>query len=260
MAIEGTRERTEALATSLTSRSPELDREEIKRLAQQFEAILMTQMLREMRRAMVDEDEDSGDGFGAGPLLDTANVELGSALSRAGGLGLTDALLAAFERQMLGRVPDTDGTGQARRDATEAISGTLRNLPGAAVLPSTVPSPGPISSGFGWRQDPFTGESRFHKGVDLAIAYGRDVTAAAGGTVSFAGVQGGYGQTVVVDHAGGRQTRYAHLSEPLVRAGDVVAAGQLLGRSGSSGRATGPHLHFELLVDGRPVDPAGPAQ
>ena len=88
------------------------------------------------------------------------------------------------------------------------------------------------------------------------MAYGQDVKAAADGVVSFSGVQNGYGQTVVIDHDGGRQTRYAHLSQEFVRAGDVVAEGQVLGKSGNSGRTTGPHLHFEMLVNGRPVDPA----
>ena len=113
----------------------------------------------------------------------------------------------------------------------------------------------PVSSKFGWRQDPFTGAAQFHNGVDIAVAYGQDVKAAASGTVAFAGVQNGYGNTVVIDHQGGRQTRYAHLSQEFVRAGDSVTEGQVLGKSGNSGRSTGPHLHFEMLVNGRPVDP-----
>lgn len=255
MAIENTAELTQSTATSQASRSPELDRQEIKRLAQQFEAILMTQMLREMRRAMVDEedDKDASLGFGAGALNETADVELGNMLSRAGGLGLTDGLLKAFERQVMGK---KDGPAADTRTGSSTSPETLRNLPASAVLPTSAPSSAPISSRYGWRQDPLTGAPRFHQGVDLALAYGRDVTAAADGVVSFAGTQSGYGQTVVIDHAGGRQTRYAHLSEPLVPAGSAVQAGQLIGRSGNSGRTTGPHLHFELLVDGRPVDPA----
>ena len=92
------------------------------------------------------------------------------------------------------------------------------------------------------------------------MAYGQDVRSAAEGVVSFAGVRPGYGHTVVVDHAGGRQTRYAHLSQALVRAGDSVSEGQVVGKSGSSGRSTGPHVHFEMLVDGRPVDPSVTAE
>jgi murein DD-endopeptidase MepM/ murein hydrolase activator NlpD len=120
---------------------------------------------------------------------------------------------------------------------------------------SDVTAAAPVSSKFGWRRDPLTGEATFHNGVDIAVAYGRDVKAAAGGVVSFAGVQHGYGNTLVIDHEDGRQTRYAHLSQELVRVGDVVREGQIVAKSGNSGRSTGPHLHFEMLVNGRPVDP-----
>ena len=115
---------------------------------------------------------------------------------------------------------------------------------------------GPISSAFGWRRDPLTGQGRFHKGVDVKAAYGQPVPSVAGGTVVSAGSQGSYGLTVVVEHDSGIRTRYAHLSELAVRPGDVVARGQDLGRVGSTGRSTGPHLHFEVLEEGRPVNPA----
>ena len=147
---------------------------------------------------------------------------------------------------------DTDADGLT--DAFEKLAGTD---PAAILGPSDITDLAPITSQFGWRQDPINGSARFHKGLDIAVAYGADVKAAAPGRVSFSGVQNGYGNTVVIDHEGGRQTRYAHLSEQLVRVGDVVAEGQLVGKSGNSGRATGPHLHFELLVNGQPVDPFG---
>jgi murein DD-endopeptidase MepM/ murein hydrolase activator NlpD len=116
---------------------------------------------------------------------------------------------------------------------------------------------GRVSSHFGWRQDPFTGVPRFHQGIDVAQAYGQDVRAAAAGRVAFAGDQGSYGTTIIIEHPGGRQTRYAHLSATGVRPGDLVDPGQVIGKSGSSGRSTGPHLHYEVLAGGRPVDPAG---
>jgi murein DD-endopeptidase MepM/ murein hydrolase activator NlpD len=221
------------------SKRAEADRQEIKRLAQQFEAMLMTQMLREMRRSMLDDDEAKENGFGAEAMTDTADVELAAALSRTGGIGLTESLLKVFERQIAG-IQEAGKAGEPGR---------------AGVLLTDVTSSAPVSSKFGWRLDPLSGETRFHQGVDIAVAYGHDVKAAAHGIVSFAGVQNGYGKTVVIDHEGGRQTRYAHLSQELVRAGDVVSEGQLLGKSGNSGRSTGPHLHFEMLLNGRPVDP-----
>jgi murein DD-endopeptidase MepM/ murein hydrolase activator NlpD len=242
--------------------SPEAERQQIKVLAQQFEAMLVTQMLREMRKSMLDDESDASDGFGTDALMDTGNIELGQALSRAGGVGLTDALLAAFENQV---APASHGSAEPAGLADKL---PLANRSSAALLPDTAPAAGsagfaleditaaaPVSSQFGWRQDPLTGIQRFHKGVDIAVAYGHDVKAAAKGTVAFAGVQNGYGETVVIDHPDGRQTRYAHLSEPLVHAGDAVAEGQIVGKSGNSGRSTGPHLHFEVLVHGHPVDP-----
>jgi murein DD-endopeptidase MepM/ murein hydrolase activator NlpD len=241
--------------------SSQPDRQEVRRLAEQFEAMLLTQMLREMRRSMLDEDENEQNGLGAGPLTDIGNQEFGNALSRSGGLGLTDALLGAFERAAAGRTGQAGPAGPAGQVGQAGQAGGADLLPSGtlpAAFPTILPTTGaaPISSRFGWRQDPITGESTFHKGIDIAVAYGHEVTAAADGTVSFAGTQGGYGQTVIVDHADGRQTRYAHLSEQLVKAGDRVAEGQVLARSGNSGRSTGPHLHFEMLVAGQPVDPA----
>jgi murein DD-endopeptidase MepM/ murein hydrolase activator NlpD len=112
-----------------------------------------------------------------------------------------------------------------------------------------------VTSSFGWRQDPLTGQVKFHKGVDLRAAYGQSVTAVAGGRVVQAGPQGGYGLSVVVEHGSGIRTRYAHLSELSVQQGDVVNQGTQVGKAGQSGRSTGPHLHFEILADGRPVDP-----
>jgi murein DD-endopeptidase MepM/ murein hydrolase activator NlpD len=249
------------------SKRPDAERAEIKRLAQEFEAMLMTQMLREMRRSMLDEDEEKDNGFGASTMTDTGDIELGRALSRAGGVGLADSMLKAFERQIMGVAQGagtTDepaaagGAGEAGASSSAPAPAQAQSLeiPSASpTLLSDVTASAPVSSRFGWRQDPITGAAQFHQGVDIAVAYGRDVRAAAGGTVSFAGVQNGYGNTVVIDHEGGRQTRYAHLSRELVRAGDSVAEGQVVGKSGNSGRSTGPHLHFEMLVNGRPVDP-----
>ena len=91
--------------------------------------------------------------------------------------------------------------------------------------------------------------------MDLRAAYGEPIGAADAGTVVFAGEQHGYGQTVVVEHANGIRTRYAHLSSVSTEAGAGVQAGEAIGRAGRSGRATGTHLHFEVTKDGRPVDP-----
>lgn len=125
---------------------------------------------------------------------------------------------------------------------------TLASRSGVARL--TKPCAGGIISGFGMRN------GRMHEGVDFSAGYGSPVVAAAGGTVSFVGWQGGYGRMVDIRHQGGLLTRYAHLSTVNVQSGQQVERGQLIGRVGATGYTTGPHLHFEVRIDGRPVNPA----
>ena len=112
-----------------------------------------------------------------------------------------------------------------------------------------------LGSPFGNRIDPFRKQPAFHSGVDFALRSGADVRAAAGGRVRFAGYRGAYGNLVEVDHGNGLITRYAHLSKLLVRKGELVTPEQRIGAVGSTGRSTGPHLHFEVLHRGRFVDP-----
>lgn len=130
-----------------------------------------------------------------------------------------------------------------------------RDLDGMA-FPSRPPLPGVTpSSGFGRRLDPFTGRPARHTGVDYAAASGSPVLASAGGRVRRAGPYGAYGRTVEIDHGDGLVTRYGHLSRVLVRVGDVLLPGQRIATVGSTGRSTGPHLHFEVLQDGTAVRP-----
>jgi murein DD-endopeptidase MepM/ murein hydrolase activator NlpD len=112
-----------------------------------------------------------------------------------------------------------------------------------------------VTSPFGYRADPFLGRLALHPGVDLAEAYGADIHAAAAGRVVHAGLAGGYGNMVEIDHGNGLATRYAHMSDVLVEEGQEVDKGAVLGKLGSTGRSTGPHLHYEVRVDGEPVDP-----
>jgi murein DD-endopeptidase MepM/ murein hydrolase activator NlpD len=115
---------------------------------------------------------------------------------------------------------------------------------------------GYMSSTYGERMDPFNGEEAFHKGVDFAGDAGTDVLAVAQGVVTYAGPREGYGTLVEVNHGNGYSTRYAHGSRALVQVGDIVQRGQALEVVGSTGRSTGPHVHFEVLKDGRAIDPA----
>ena len=127
----------------------------------------------------------------------------------------------------------------------------------AGSAPVGVPLPGAgITSSFGGRINPVTGQWAPHAGIDLAAAQGRPVAVSGAGTVTRAGWLGNYGIVVIVDHGGGVETRYAHLSALAVTAGSQVGQGQIIGYVGSTGRSTGPHLHYEVRRGGRAVDPA----
>ena len=108
-----------------------------------------------------------------------------------------------------------------------------------------------VSSGFGQRSDPFTGRTAIHEGVDIASRFGSTIKAMGGGVVSYAGDKDGYGCTVEINHGNGYTTRYAHCKSTLVRVGDRVTKGQGVALVGTTGRSTGPHLHFEVLRDGK---------
>lgn len=118
------------------------------------------------------------------------------------------------------------------------------------------PARGTFTSPFGMRRHPIFGIRRMHTGQDIAAPYRAPVIAAADGRVLYVGWFGGYGKIVVLDHGAGVSTLYAHLSQFLVRQGGIVRRGQQIGRVGSTGYSTGPHVHFEIRVDGRPIDPA----
>lgn len=126
--------------------------------------------------------------------------------------------------------------------------------PARRMLPAPLPR---LSSGFGLRSDPIHGARTIHKGVDIPGASGTPVLASAAGVVRFAGVAGGYGRMIELDHGGGLATRYGHLSQLLVAAGTPVAQGETIALMGATGRATGPHLHFEVRAQGRAVNPLG---
>ena len=126
----------------------------------------------------------------------------------------------------------------------------------ALMVPNSRPVDVAVGSGFGFRTDPFTGRAALHTGLDFPTEAGTKVHAAAGGVVLSSEFHPEYGNLVEVDHGNGLITRYAHNSKVMVRAGDLVKRGQVISEVGTSGRSTGAHLHFEVLVDGVPQDPA----
>jgi murein DD-endopeptidase MepM/ murein hydrolase activator NlpD len=164
-------------------------------------------------------------GAQGGPLLRLATSADGAIDPRFERLGLSLARMGALERGLAG-VPQ--------------------------VLPASLEF---ISSGFGYRSDPFTGAGAFHAGLDFRGPIGAPIHAAAKGVVSFVGQKQGYGNCIEIDHGNGLMTRYAHMSAFRASLGQPVRPGDVIGAIGSTGRSTGPHLHFEVRIHDRPVNP-----
>ena len=121
--------------------------------------------------------------------------------------------------------------------------------------PTIWPVRGWLSSQFGYRTSPFTNRQTFHEGIDIAARHNTDVVATANGVVIFAGPKSGYGNLVTIDHGYGYMTRYGHNSTVNVKVGDKIERGQIIAKVGSTGQSTGPHVHYEVLVNGIPVNP-----
>lgn len=235
--------------------------------ARQLESFFLRQFLTEARPAsgMLDG------GFAGDTFRDMLDSALADSMSAAGGLGLT----ATFETALGGEpAPGRAVAAPAAGAALAAAIPISRPALAAAIPPRPAPAGGlaaPIelaghgammppasgrfSSRFGVRVDPIDHTRKGHAGLDIAARTGTPVVAALGGTVERAGPAGTYGNLVVVRHPDGSETRYAHLSAISVKVGDQVAIGAPLGAVGTTGRSTGPHLHFEVRRNGRPVDP-----
>jgi murein DD-endopeptidase MepM/ murein hydrolase activator NlpD len=145
---------------------------------------------------------------------------------------------------------------QARRAA--AIAAGLPPPPEPRVggpVQFAWPVHGPITSPFGMRVDPISGEYSLHTGIDIGADYGTPIQSAADGSVIYAGWYGGYGYAIIIDHGGGFSTLYAHCSSIYVAVNQPVRRGQVIGAVGATGWATGPHLHFEIRINGKPIDP-----
>jgi murein DD-endopeptidase MepM/ murein hydrolase activator NlpD len=140
------------------------------------------------------------------------------------------------------------------RDTQTFLAAHAPAIPDVSVL-TTEPVANTESSGFGWRDDPIRHRAKFHSGTDFRGKHGTPVVAAGPGRVVFAGRRGGYGNLIEIDHGGGVLTRYAHLRRMEVKVDAVVVAGEQIGQVGSTGRTTGPHLHFEVRLADSPVDP-----
>jgi len=203
-----------------------------------FEGYLAQMMVREMRRTIPDGGLLSSRA--ADMFMDVLDQEIATRIASGPGLGMREA----FGDAMGASVGAASGAGHGPES-------------GGRQWSARSPVDGIVTSRFGKRDDPFTQATRMHDGLDIAAERGSGVRAVRSGTVVLAGNRDGYGKVVMLDHGDGLQTLYAHCDRIDVRPGATVRAGQRLGTVGDTGRATGPHLHFEVRVDGRSVDPEG---
>jgi hypothetical protein len=191
---------------------------------------------------------------------------LARAIDLAGGLSVDDRFDLVLERRSDGKLGQLlyvglDRIGRADvellkwTDGKQLIWVNGDGVGGETNAGVRLPVSGRVTSKFGERFHPILGYARFHKGVDLGASAGTPIVAAADGRVVSAGWHGGYGRQVAIAHAGGMETTYGHMSRIAARAGELVRQGQVIGYVGSSGLSTGPHLHFEVSLNGRPVNP-----
>jgi murein DD-endopeptidase MepM/ murein hydrolase activator NlpD len=257
----------------------------LRRVAAQFEAILLMQLTSALSGSN-DDGEDSlfgGDG-GTGLAKKMFSEQMATAMAEAGGIGLADVIMKSFgvneaksADNKLNPLQKTISTVNEIRNS--AVRENSNIVPAKEVAETTnpivsptkivaentsasstslsfqLPANGRISSNFGSRFHPIDKKIKFHGGIDVAVPTGTRVNSAADGVVEFAGRRGGYGNLVIVRHADGRETRYAHLDKILVAVGDPVSGGQEIAKSGSTGKSTGPHLHFEVRENGQVVNP-----
>jgi len=214
-----------------------------KRVAREFEAVFIHLVIQKMR----DTIPKSGfleRGFGEEVFTSLLDQEFAKGLAREAGDRLADALLRQLLEPQAGRpiLPSPEKS---------------RPTPEKDLEPESFLAPvqGRISSPYGPRSDPLTGDPELHRGIDLAAPAGSEVRAAQGGQVEFSGWVSGYGNMVILKHPGGYTTLYGHNEENLVAAGETVASNQVIARVGATGRATGPHTHFEVRYNGKAVDP-----
>lgn len=217
------------------------EKAELKKACQMFESQFLKMLWGEMRKTVQQTKMNHG-GYGEEVFTDLMDQAVSDESVKSRSMGIADML----ERQL--------SRGSYAHPGVK-IGEPLRNSDETGALRMPV-SGGILTSGFGPRQHPITGEHRDHAGLDLAAPAGSPVLAAAAGRVEFAGEQGGYGNLVVITHGDGSQTYYGHLDEVAVKEGQMVSAGQKVATVGSTGVSTGPHLHFETRnAAGEPVNP-----
>lgn len=257
---------------SLEAKSMELkthanmSREELKKAAKNFESYVMSFMYKSMYEAVPKNDVMGRSDF-EGVFM---NMYLEEATKNSPDVpgSLANQLVKQYEKHLGTEAQDEVGeinvsTTNVNKSVTGQLLSFVNNYRQDRAVQHVFKDfdamiakvEGQVSSKYGMRMHPLLKEERFHSGVDVALELGAPVKAASKGNVVFAGVQGGYGNTVVLDHGLGVSSVYAHLSEINVKQGEKINKNDLVGKVGSSGLSTGPHLHFEVRKDGKTIDP-----
>ena len=255
----GERLANQILAAQSSQSSDRLD--ELKKTAQEFESLFISHLLKVMRETIEESGLTDDGGFGKSIYTELFDQELSRSVARRGALGIADLLYKRLAPEVAADPETATPKGESGpisskvAPAPQFQNETAAERSAAEVPDFRLPVKAPISSDYGMRKDPFTGQKSFHRGIDLAVPAGTQVLAPWSGRVVSVGSQAGYGNYVVVEHPEGFQTLYAHLGSASVRKGDSVTAGEALGTVGSSGRSTGPHLHFEVIRNGNRIDP-----
>lgn len=249
---------------------------ELKKATQEFEAVFIGYMLKVMR-STVEPADDEGGALGKDVYLSMFDQEIALQMARSSSLGIGEMMYRQLEQTVkesktlsgnplseaapplpASQVPtnfENSGPGQPELPTDHHGQETTMETDTETPTAWSAPAEGRLSSTFGKRADPLTQATRFHRGIDIAAPAGTPIRAAQSGTVVFSGHLNGYGNTIILEHAGGYRTLYGHASRNLVKEGEMISAEQVIGEVGSSGRSTGTHLHFELQKGGERIDP-----
>ena len=229
-------------------RSPE----RLRAVAEEFEALFLNYMLSVMRET-IDDSGLTEKGPGQGIYTELFDQEVARSLAGRGALGISDILIRKLSEKAEPAESEAGKGVVPQRPSPSEGGDRVREEEG--IPDFRMPVQAHVSSAYGIRQDPFTRDLRLHRGVDIAAPEGMEVHPACAGVVVSSGYEQGYGNTVVVRHPGGFETRYAHLNTLKVNAGDQIQLSGVLGTVGSTGHSTGPHLHFEVVRNGNQMDP-----
>lgn len=253
--------------------------EATKKALVDFESLFINQMLKSMRSTVMKSDLLDG-GSGEKMYMDMFDMEISKSMAASGGIGIASMMMKQLAKEQGGKgagalmnlsygshttdnpTPDAGKSGSFMRGGVNrAYNGIAaeRSGPGESRESMTFPIHGAdsssISSNFGLRNDPFTGERKAHHGIDIAAKAGTPIYPSASGVVSFSGRKDGYGNVVEVKHDNGFVTKYAHTMENLVKEGDKVDVNSPIAYVGSTGHSTGAHLHFEVTKNGYSINP-----